>query len=251
MSDQYAALASIYDRIGMGEFAQSQTPRLLTFAQHNEWLGRRILDLGCGTGVSSRWFASKGYNIQAVDRSPAMLAILEQALQGQHHSVQPIEADLRELPQPLDSIDMAISLSTMNALESLRELETVFKRISEFLARGKFFIFDMYTIEGLTQRGLSGEDIVYNADDLVVFRRNAYDYERSLCTVDYHIFQQTNNVWERHFTQRNLRAYPVQAVITLLKRYQFEVVQVLDTQLQPFDLVNSRAPRLIYVMKKV
>ncbi|PJF22188.1 MAG: hypothetical protein CUN56_07260 [Phototrophicales bacterium] len=253
MTDQYAALASIYDRIGMNQFARMHTPQLLTIAQQNEWLGRRILDLGCGTGAPTLWFVSKGYSIQAVDRSPAMLAELEKALveMGQRHSVQLIEADLRELPTALDPVDMVISLDTMNALESLRDLEITFKRISELMAPDKFFIFDMYTIEGLTQRGLSGDDMAFNADDLVVFRQNTYDYERSICTVDYHIFKHEDGEWQRHYTQRHLRAYPVQAVITLLKRYQFEVVQVLDAALRPFDLMTSHAPRLIYIMKKV
>ena len=33
----------------------------------------RVLDLGCGPGQYSRYFASQGYDVEAVDNSPAMI----------------------------------------------------------------------------------------------------------------------------------------------------------------------------------
>ncbi|NJL56976.1 hypothetical protein HC928_18860, partial [bacterium] len=50
-------LAPVYDRLGLHQSAAALTPRLLTFAQQNAGWGRRILDLGCGTGGSLLWLA--------------------------------------------------------------------------------------------------------------------------------------------------------------------------------------------------
>lgn len=41
--------------------------------------GARVLDLGCGTGISSRLFASRGLEVIGVDPNPAMLKRAEQA----------------------------------------------------------------------------------------------------------------------------------------------------------------------------
>ena len=73
MSDDYAVLASIYETLGMANFAETLTPRLLDYAQSHDWIGRRAVDLGCGTGASVRWFANHGYNITGIDLSPSML----------------------------------------------------------------------------------------------------------------------------------------------------------------------------------
>ena len=50
--------------------------------------GRRIIDIGCGTGRMSRWFAAQGAEVVGVDFSSGALAIARQESQGDNPSYQ-------------------------------------------------------------------------------------------------------------------------------------------------------------------
>jgi 2-polyprenyl-3-methyl-5-hydroxy-6-metoxy-1,4-benzoquinol methylase len=251
VSETYAVLAPTYDRIGMADFAANMTGRLLTYAQQNEWLGRRIVDLGCGTGASMRWLARHGYSVTGVDIEQGMLREAEAAFEQDELTAQFITSDIRSL-ELADRADMVLALDVINELDSLRDLEAVFRKVHTVLGDGKLFIFDLHTIAGMAQAGLDGERILYDADDLLAFTRTAYDFERQICTTRYDVFnKQTDHCWERGTTVRVRRAYPVQAVATLLRRHGFDVMAVLNTRLEKFDLASSGVPRLIFLATKV
>ena len=87
MTRDYAVLAPHYQRIGLAEFATKITPKLVNYAQQKGWMGRRILDLGCGTGTSLLWLAGHGYSTTGVDNSPEMLRQARQVMEaGSLHS---------------------------------------------------------------------------------------------------------------------------------------------------------------------
>jgi len=243
-------LPNVYDRIGMADYSAKVTPKLVNFAQRNEWAGRRILDLGCGTGASTLWFSSFGYNVTSLDYNAAMLQQLKSALDKKGHTATLVQADVRQLP-PVTMIDMVLALNLFNELDSLRDLETSLKQVSAVLSTGRFFIFDMYTLEGLAQRGAIASERLYEADDLTVFAQRQYDYDRQLCTIEYDmLMRQNGDLWNRAKTKRLLRAYPIMAIVTLVRRMDFELVALLDTQLNVVDVANHKTTRVVFVLKK-
>ena len=251
VSGDYTTLAPIYDRIGMADFAQALSPRLLNLAQRNDWMGRRILDVGSGTGAVSAWFAQNSYNVISVENDPAMLK-QQRAKLGDHPSLRIVEADILELDKTnlYDPIDMAIALNVLNSVRNLRELEAVLAGLEHVLAANKFFIFDVHTIYGLTEHGQTADTIVHDDEDLVVFRTSSYDFERQINTNTYYIFQQQDGQWQRSQAQLTLRAFPVQGIATLLKRHHFDLVALIDPTLNAVDPATSNVSRVIFVVKK-
>jgi 2-polyprenyl-3-methyl-5-hydroxy-6-metoxy-1,4-benzoquinol methylase len=246
----YAALAPIYDETGMGNFAHDLTPRLINYAQRNEWLGRRILDLGCGTGASLLWLARHGYILTGIDNAPQMLAIARSHLESGGLSCTLHERDIREPGADFNTFDMVLALDVLNELNSLRDLEAVFKAAAGLLSENKLFIFDIYTIQGMTERGTSGHFIIHDAPNLAVFSHSHYDYDRQAEERRYIIFQRQDDCWRRSEAARTLRAYPVQAITGLLQRNGFQHVQVLNLNLQPFETASIAANRVIFVAEK-
>lgn len=247
MSDAYAPLAPIYEPLGMAQFAETMTPTLVSYAQSNDWLGRRIVDLGCGTGASVRWFANHGYNVTGIDLSHAMLAIAQQSLSS-GMSFQLYEGDIRTLSN-LHDIDMVLALDVLNELNSLRDLETVFTSVANVLSQNRLFIFDLHTIGGLAQRDQT-TTLLSDTADLTVMTNNHFDYERQASTDSYLIFQRGGAGWQRQQAQRTLRGFPVQVVSALLQRTGFGIMALLNTRLEAVDPAAARDPRIIFFARR-
>ena len=248
MNDDYAALAPIYDRIGMSNFAETLTPQLVVYAQSNDWVGRRIVDLGCGTGGSARWLANRGYNTIAIDVSPAMLNIAQKSINTEGLGLRWLQGDIRALTD-LHDIDMVISLDTLNELNSLRDLETVFSAVFKTLTPGKLFIFDLHTIEGLAERA-DFLSFAHNSDDLTVINSEEFDYERQACISQYTVFERSGDLWRRWSAVRTLRGFPIQVVSALLGRAGFGIMALLNDRLQPFDPAVMRMGRVFFYAQK-
>ena len=70
--------------------------------------GRRVLDVGCGTGRLAALLAGAGAEVVGVDLSPAMLAVAAQRAPGRLAC-----ADAARLPLPDASVDAAVTVATL------------------------------------------------------------------------------------------------------------------------------------------
>lgn len=253
MAGDYAVLAPVYDEIGLAAFAKRMAPRLIHFVQSRmDWLGRRVLVLGCGTGEAMQALADYNFAFIAVENSPEMIQTAQHRVAEAGLNIKWMQQDIRQLEPTTGSADMALALDIINDLNSLRELEAVFKGVHQLLESGKLFIFDMYTLQGLTEFGSEGEHLVYNqADTLTVFGINQYDYERQMHTQEFIIFRQAEGCWQRAEASRILRTFPVQAVASLLQRSGFEITTVLDTHLNTLQPGVTQVPRVIFIARKL
>lgn len=247
MPSDYSILASIHDEIHLGIFAQHMTSRLIDYAQRDHWMGRQIVDLGCGAGASLRWLSQHAYIVTGIDQSPEMLQLAQNNLQGMN--VRLIEKSIREV-DAIKDVDMALCLDTLHELNNLRELEEVFQHVHTMLKQDKLFIFDIHTIEGLVQRNQQGDTFEHNSADMSIFTRNSFDYERQIQRREYIVFYRDSEIWHKHDTFRTLRAYPIQGVTALVKRSGFDVLHVLNTDLSPHRPGDHTSRVIIMAQKR-
>ncbi|MDZ4769038.1 MAG: methyltransferase domain-containing protein [Chloroflexota bacterium] len=249
MSDAYGALALFYDALGMSNFALRATPAVLQFAQQNDWLGRRIVDLGCGTGGSVRWLASQGYNITAIDTSPAMLDTARRSIDSRGVALQWIEGDARAV-EPIQGSDLVLAIDVLNEMSSVRELENTFTSIARGLEADKWLIFDLHTLQGLAADHGSTR-LLRADDDITAIISSVYDHERQTLQESYTLFHAEANNWTRYSAARTLRGFPVQLIIALLARTGFEVVALTTTNFEAVQPVNPSAARLFCFARRV
>lgn len=249
MPADYAVLASIYDKLSMGSFGTTMARRLLDYAQRSGWMGRNIMDAGSGSGDSMSWIARQGFMVQAVDKSPRMIELGKKALGDTGLNIRWLEQDLRSL-SGVDNIDLALSLNVINELDSLRDLELIFQGVHRALRPGKLFIFDMYTIEGLLGRHAEGHSIAHEDRSLLIFQQTRFDYDRQSHTLRYIVLRRSDDLWQREETDYELRAYPVQAVASLLQRCGFTVNAVLNTALEKYVPGTAKSARVIFVAQQ-
>ncbi len=250
MSNDYTNLAPVYDRIGLGDFALRVTPQIVGYAQRRDWAGRQVLDLGCGTGASTRWFANQGYAVTAVDCSEPMIKQAQRALPGQGLSLSWRHANLLELDPSIGRFDLVVAIDVINEFANLRDLEQICHLAQAVLEPGQVFAFDMHTIQGLTERGMVGQRLIYEDAAVMASTINSYDHDRQTLQKRYIVFQREGDLWRRGEMRRVVRGYPVQAMATLLQRSGLELVAIVNADFEPFDLGVSRADRVIFFARK-
>ena len=250
MAADYAVLSTIYTTVGMARFAEGMTPRLIDYAQRNDWLGRRVLDLGCGTGASLEWLIRHNYITVGVDQSPEMLDQCRTHLEANQLNHDLRQRDVRELGVDIGGMDMVLAIDLFNELSNLRDLETLFKSIHAILNDHKLLIFDVHTIQGLSYQASLGDQIMYDNPNLMVITSNQFDHDRQSHERRYIIFHRADDAWQRYEGFRVLRGYPAQAIASLLQRCGFAINAVVTPDFEVFEPGVTRADRIIFLAEK-
>lgn len=91
------------------------TPALLE--QIGECRDQTVLDAGCGEGHVSRHCARRGATVTAIDSCPLLVTATKQASKAAGLPMRVLQADIRALPFPPSSFDIALAVLVLNELE--------------------------------------------------------------------------------------------------------------------------------------
>lgn len=139
----YEAMAPSYDAFTAHHRYDEWTATLEELAREAGLRGRRLLDVGCGTGKSFLPFLERGYDVTACDLSPRMAAIAAEKAAGRARvSVH----DVRSLPV-LGEFDLVCFLDdAANYLHEPSELGAALRGLAGNLAPGGVLVFDTNTL---------------------------------------------------------------------------------------------------------
>lgn len=249
MADIYSALSRIYRTAGLSRDSEALRVRVFDLIQSAGWLGRRILELGCGVGESACWFSANGFRITAVDRSAAMLSEAQQLAHKMGVSVEWQQEDIVTY-QPGTDYDLVLAMNTLNEVRSVRDLETVFHMANRALSMEKMLVFDLATISGLANDGNNDNVIYDDPDALTVVVRSRFSYETLTSTRAYIMYLQDGDRWLREDEMHVFRGYALQAIGTLLQRAGFSVQSVLNPDLTVFDPYEDLQGRAVVIAIK-
>jgi SAM-dependent methyltransferase len=154
----YDGMAAVYDRFTAHHDYAAWTAALESLARAHGLSGRRLLDVGCGTGKSFLPFLARGYEVVACDVSPAMAALAA----AKAPAVPVHVLDARTLPL-LGGFDLVTCLDDcLNHLLTEEDLTAALAAMAANLAPDGLLLFDLNTLA--TYRGFfAGATVV--ADD--------------------------------------------------------------------------------------
>src|SRR3954468_20518582 len=139
----YEPLAPFYDRYTHDYGHEAWLANIETISLSHGLRGRRLLDVGCGTGKSFIPMLERGFEVTACDISREMIA--EARRKAGRRAEFPV-ADMRRLPV-LGEFDLITCLDdAMNHLLAPDELAQAFEGFSANLAAGGLLIFDVNTL---------------------------------------------------------------------------------------------------------
>lgn len=136
----YEAMAPVYDDFTAHHDYEGWISDLLEALRIRGLRGRRLLDVGCGTGKSFMPMLPRGWKVTGCDISAAML---ELAREKAGESVRLEVADMLQLPK-FGEFDLVWALDdAINYLLSPEELEQALRGMRENLAPSGLLLFDV------------------------------------------------------------------------------------------------------------
>ncbi len=113
--------------------------------KHNHNLGL-TLDLACGTGTLTILLKEKGVDIYGVDASEEMLSIACEKAYEKNLDILFLRQSMEELDL-YGTVDTCIcTLDSLNHIVDEKSLEGAFERLSVFMNKGGYFLFDLNTV---------------------------------------------------------------------------------------------------------
>ncbi|HEY6729645.1 MAG TPA: class I SAM-dependent methyltransferase [Solirubrobacterales bacterium] len=153
--ETYDSFAASYDDFNHRYMYERWTGRLLEKAEEAGLQGNRLLDIGCGTGLSFLALLERGWQVTACDISPEMV---ERAREKVGDRAELLTADMRDLPD-LGQFDLVWAVNdAINYLLSGEDLVASLTGMRRSLAPGGVVLFDVNTL--ISYRTFFSEEIV-------------------------------------------------------------------------------------------
>jgi SAM-dependent methyltransferase len=225
-ADAYDALAPAYDRFTAAHAHDRWLAALEAQARCHGLRGRRVLDVACGTGKSFAPLLARGYDVDACDLSPAMVA----AARRRHPdaAARVWVADMRELTTD-GPYDLVTCLDdAVNYLLDDSYLARAFAEARRVLAPGGLYVFDVNTLR--TYRDAFAAHVISERDGTVFCWRgrsgaHARAGARHEAVLD--VFDSGHGGWQRATSVHVQRHHPAEEVLAALQAADLDCVAVV------------------------
>ena len=186
-----------------------------------------VCDLCCGTGTLAIRFASRDLKTFAVDLSPDMCRIARQKSKRAGLPVHVIEADMREfrLPERVDLV--TCHFDAINHVPRRSDLSKVFKRVSEAVKPGGYFVFDVNT--KLSFERIWNLTWFLERDPVAMVMRSSHKPGADRAMADVEWFVRTGkNTWRRHHEHVEQVCWTDEEIRSALTRAGFDRFETWD-----------------------
>ena len=249
----YETLAAMYDALMDDVDYEAWADYIDRMLQKHGGPGKRLLDLGCGTGCISIPLAQRGYQVTGVDISEEMLAAAREKSRALQLDIDWRKQDLISL-QLFDEagnemvFDAAIAtFDVFNHLTEPEDLQMLFHTLNPLLADEGVLLFDVQTPYKLREY-LGNHIFTLHRDDVEYMWENHFDEETQICTMNITFFlRQANGLYRRETMTQEERVYDLDLLRLWLKYSDFETAGVYE-ELSEND-VKPEAHRAVFIAK--
>jgi SAM-dependent methyltransferase len=248
----YEAMAPVYDDFTAHHDYEGWIADLLKVLEHHGLQGKRLLDVGCGTGKSFMPMLPRGWEATGCDISPAMLRL---AREKAGEAVRLEVADMLDLPR-FGEFDLVWALDdAINYLLSPEELERALAGMRANLAPAGLLLFDVNELLAYRTFFAETEVVERGGRRLVWNGLAASDVEPgSICESRLEVVSgdtDTDPDGEAVLTHRQ-RHFPEAEVLAALERAGLECLDVYGIYIdgilkQPLDV--STHTKAIYIAR--
>lgn len=243
MCKGYGEFASVYDlltfNVPYDEIADYYADILCKMTS-----GKRLLDMGCGTGSLTVRLAERGFDVIGQDASPEMLSIAA----GKSSKVMWICQNMEETELGGEVDAVISSLDSINHLDGREAVLSCFRRAADCLESGGAFVFDVNTV--YKHREILGSNtFVYDVDGVYCVWQNTVDPLDSGVDIDLDLFfENEDGTYSRGGESFREIAFSVDEYCQMLEETGFEVVNILEYL--TYNIPKDDSEKLLISAKK-
>lgn len=242
----YGVFADYYDALTLNVDYKKRAEYIINTLEN---LGHKIgltLDLACGTGKLTLELKKLGVDVYGADASEEMLSFAFEKVCENGYNI----LFLRQKMQELDlygSIDTCVcTLDSINHLTEIEDVKKTFERVSMFMNKGGYFLFDVNTVYK-HKNVLADNTFVYDLDEVYCVWENSLK-ENNIVDISINLFVPEGELYSRYEESFSERAYTDEQLSSILESAGFEIKARYSDMSENAPGENDE--RVIYIAKK-
>lgn len=248
----YSTLADFYDALKSDDSYDAWVDALLNPIRQFGTGGRRLLDVGCGTGLSSLAFHRRGFDVTGCDVASEMLEVARSKKESD--AVEFTVADMRRLPDELGLFDVITWMDDVaNHLLTPEDLRTAMQSSRERLHLGGVLVFDTNSLKVFAS--LSAAVTVHERPDSYFTLQGtpADPTPNGAIQLRFVGFLRDGAAWERRDVVVDERHYSGELIEHLLREADLELVTMLGWAGRQFvsPANETEHPKIVYVARPI
>lgn len=218
----YERFADFYDSLTDNVEYEKRADYIINILEkkHNHPMGL-TLDLACGTGTLTISLKEKGVDVYGIDGSEEMLSVAFQKAFAK-------DLQILFLCQPMEKLDLygtidtcVCTLDSLNHITDEKVLNKVFERVSLFMNKGGYFLFDLNTPYKHNEV-LSDNAYVFETDKVFCVWQNTI-LEDNVVDIDLDFFVKDEDSYHRYSEYFQEKAYPLDTIKNMLEKNGFSL----------------------------
>ncbi|MEK5039029.1 class I SAM-dependent DNA methyltransferase [Sporosarcina sp. FSL K6-3457] len=246
MTQSYTEFAAVYDEL-MTDIPYDAYVDLLDEAAGGI-AGKRVLDIGCGTGLLSVKLAKIGAKVTGIDLSAEMLAVAEGRAKALSLPVQFIEQPMQQLAG-FTGFDLAvIAIDSLNYLADQEDVQATFQQIYASLAVGGALVFDVHSTFKTDVIFMEGPFTFDDGRIAYIWETEEGEQPHSVDSELAFFIQEANGLYRRFDEVHSQRTFAVHDYVEMLMEAGFSVERIFaDWEDEP---PHEESERIFFQVRK-
>lgn len=245
----YQGFAYIYDELMQDAPYAQWNDYLVTIISRHGNGGKKLLDLGCGTGELSLRMARNQFEVTGIDLSEEMLSVAQNKALENKKDILFLQQDMRSMSGFQDPFDVIIiCCDSLNYLKSEEDVRDTFQAAYQQLKENGLLIFDVHSLYKIHE--IFAGSTFTDQNEEISFIWNSYlGDEPNSIEHDMTFFVKQEITYQRFDEIHQQRTFSIDQYKNWLESTSLEVLEInsdFDTASSP----HSATERVFFVAKK-
>lgn len=226
MTTSYAKFATVYDEL-MTDVPYDTYAGFIELAA-NGIKGKKVLDIGCGTGILAAKLAKLGGEVTAVDLSPHMLEVARNRAKSLRLPITFVNQPMERLEGFKDFDVAVIPIDSLNYVTKMEDVQATFRGVYDSLRPGGVLLFDVHSTFKTDVIFMEGPFVYDDGRIAYMWQTDEGDAPHSVYSALSFFVETDSGLYERFDEVHVQRTFPVHLYVELLEEAGFKIERIFS-----------------------